>query len=155
MGMSWQRIRENARKNSPFSNVPNWDVISVIFKHGDDARQEVLAMQIIRLLNHVWKRAKLPLWLRPYSVLVTGAQSGLIETIPDAVSIDALKKRVPHFSSLASFFHTYFGLQGPERHERAIMNYVESMAAYSVVCYLLQIKDRHNGNIMMDRDGVE
>ena len=36
---------------------------------------------------------------------------------------------------------------------RAQRNFVESLAAYSMVCYVFQIKDRHNGNILVDTDG--
>lgn len=37
--------------------------------------------------------------------------------------------------------------------EQAQDNFLRSLVGYSLVCYILQIKDRHNANIMMDREG--
>ena len=32
-------------------------------------------------------------------------------------------------------------------------NFIKSMAAYSIVSYIIQTKDRHNGNLLIDNVG--
>jgi phosphatidylinositol kinase/protein kinase (PI-3 family) len=80
-------------------DVGEWELLSLIFKvgppldahlppqAGDDLRQEALAMQLITLCDAIFKRAHLPLRLRPFDVLITSGDAGIIETVPDARSV--------------------------------------------------------------------
>lgn len=145
--------RLRLQRKSTFASEPGWDILPLIVKVGDDCRQEQLAMQMIMQINDIFLDAKLPLKLRPFHVLVTSSITGVIEVITDATSIDSLKKNVPNFQSLMWFFEKYFGPRGSKEFRIAQQNFVESMAAYSLVTYLLQIKDRHNGNILLDAEG--
>ena len=36
---------------------------------------------------------------------------------------------------------------------KAVSNFTKSLAAYSLICYIMAIKDRHNGNILIDIEG--
>lgn len=80
----------------------------------------------------------------------TSKTTGLIELITDATSLDGLKKKESYPGSLADWYKSVY--QG-DRYSQAMERYVGSMAGYSIVCYLLGIKDRHNGNIMVDAQG--
>jgi phosphatidylinositol 4-kinase B len=37
--------------------------------------------------------------------------------------------------------------------EKARKNFCYSLAAYSIITYILQIKDRHNANLLIDKEG--
>lgn len=86
-------------------------------------------------------------------ILAQSHDSGFIEAIPDTISLDALKRGDSRFTTLADFFERHFCNAIPGANEdgstsrlrRAKMNFVRSLAAYSVISYILQIKDRHNG----------
>ncbi|XP_029802791.1 phosphatidylinositol 4-kinase beta isoform X7 [Suricata suricatta] len=94
----WQEKVRRIREGSPYGHLPNWRLLSVIVKCGDDLRQELLAFQVLKQLQE-------------------------------------------HGSYTTEAFLS------------AQRNFVQSCAGYCLVCYLLQVKDRHNGNILLDAEG--
>lgn len=148
----WADKMESVRRQSPHGRRKGWQLRSVIVKSGDDCRQELLAVQLIRIFEDIFREAKLPLWLRPYDVLVTSNRTALIEFIPDTLSIHSIKQRSRPGTTLSQHFFDKFRKGTPEC-AVAQRNFVESMAAYSLVCYLLQMKDRHNSNLLLDDEG--
>lgn len=110
----------------------------MIVKSGDDCRQELLAIQLIETFQQIFHEAKLPLWVRPYEVLVTSNRTALIEFVPDSLSIHSIKQRSTAGTSLSQHFFNKFRRGTPEC-TRAQRSFVESTAAYSIISYLLQV----------------
>jgi len=147
----WTEKVKRIRESSPYGNIPTWHLLSVIVKCGDDLRQELLAYQYLTLLKKVWKEEHVPLYVRPYKILVLSDDSGLIEPILNTVSLHQVKKNSK--MSLLEYFLEEFGALNSEEFLTAQRNFVESCAAYCIVSYLVQVKDRHNGNILLDNEG--
>ncbi|GAA5971211.1 hypothetical protein JCM21900_000619 [Sporobolomyces salmonicolor] len=124
---------------------------SAIFKVGDDCRQDVLALQIIAMHKNIFNSLGLDLLVTPYRVTATGAGCGVIDVIPNATSRDEMGRA--KINDLLSFFTLKYGPVDSVEFQRARTNFIQSMAAYSLLCYIVQIKDRHNGNIMIDGRG--
>ena len=111
-------------------------------------------MQLISQIYQIFRIKKLPLWLKAYEILATGPNCGLIEVINDAMSIDEIHKRADGVSLLDYFVVKHGrGKIKSKRFKKAQKNFCYSLAAYSLVQYILQIKDRHNQNIMIDNEG--
>lgn len=153
LGERWAVKSERLRKASPFGSRPNWRLVSCIVKARDQLRQEMFAQRLIQEFARIFKNAGIPVWLRPYEIISTSSDCGLIETLTDAKSIDSIKKNSAYVVTLQDYFVGVFGGQGSQEYKRAVRCFVQSMAGYSVVQYLLNMKDRHNGNLMIDAEG--
>lgn len=152
-GELWHWKEQRIRNSSPFGRLDGWRLASFIVKAGDDLRQEQVAMQIVALCSEIFREERLDLWLRPYSIICVGDQAGLLECVADAKSIDHIKKRAPHFVSLREYYERVYGQPYSATFRRAQYNFMRSLAAYCIVTYLLQVKDRHNANILIDKQG--
>uniref|UniRef100_A0AAR5NX58 Phosphatidylinositol 4-kinase beta n=1 Tax=Dendroctonus ponderosae TaxID=77166 RepID=A0AAR5NX58_DENPD len=147
----WQDKETRIRENSPYGHLSNWKLLSCIVKCGDDLRQELMAFQLLSVFQKIWEIEHVPLWIHPYRILVLSDDSGLIEPILNTVSLHQVKKHCQ--LSLLQYFKKEYGPETSEAFLTAQKNFVQSCAAYCLICYLIQVKDRHNGNILLKSDG--
>eukprot|EP00056_Hartaetosiga_gracilis_P011779 m.180864 g.180864 ORF g.180864 m.180864 type:complete len:984 (-) comp13579_c0_seq16:1290-4241(-) len=147
----WKTKVSRIRSLSPYGHLPTWRLVPIIVKSGDDLRQEVLASQLLALFQWVWKLEGVPLWIRPLQVLVTSSNGGMIEVVGSAVSLHQTKRHSK--DTLLNYFIQQFGPVGSPVFVEAQSNFVQSLAAYSLFTYFAQVKDRHNGNILIDSKG--
>jgi phosphatidylinositol 4-kinase B len=164
-GEDWEAKKERIRRSSPYGWMKNWDLVSVIVKTGSDLRQEAFACQLISLCGKIWASANVPVWVKDMRILVTGESSGLIETITNGVSLHSLKRSLTlastaagtstrkRIATLKDHFTKTFGEPESPAYVAGAESFLQSLAAYSIICYVLQLKDRHNGNILIDNFG--
>ena len=157
LSRAWGEYKLLSRAGQVLSNLlclgrhPGWKLIPIIVKSEDDLRQEQFALQLIRQFDRIFSDRGLGLFLQPYEVLATTATGGLIQAVPDTISLDSLKKNDKSFLSLKEFFQRFYETE--EKRNKARQRFCESLAGYCVVSYLLQIKDRHNGNLLLHAQG--
>ncbi|CAD8184130.1 unnamed protein product [Paramecium pentaurelia] len=151
-GEDSNQISERIRQQSPYCHFRSWRLVHLIVKTGDNLKQEQFALQLINQFQMIFQKENLPLKLTTYDIQSLGPSSGIMEMIKDAATIDSLKKKLNSIDkdiTLSQFFKKYYttNLQKAQR------NFCSSLAAYSLICYFLQIKDRHNGNILLHKSG--
>ncbi|KAH7106460.1 phosphatidylinositol 3-kinase [Auriculariales sp. MPI-PUGE-AT-0066] len=125
----------------------------VIFKNGDDMRQDQLVIQLFTLMDRLMRKENLDLKLTPYSVIATGTQEGMAQFIPSK----AIAGIVAEHGTLLNYLRAHnpdegsVGTYGVQ--PSVIDTFVRSCAGYCVVTYLLGVGDRHLDNLLLTPDG--
>ncbi|XP_030623619.1 phosphatidylinositol 4,5-bisphosphate 3-kinase catalytic subunit gamma isoform [Chanos chanos] len=139
------------------SQAPPTPPVGIIFKHGDDLRQDMLVIQTLMLMDSIWQEKSMDLNLVPYGCISTGYNIGMIEIVRDAFTIAGVQKSqggtVAAFKNDALYKWIESRCPLDEKHYHAMEKFVTSCAGYCVATYVLGIGDRHNDNIMITDQG--
>lgn len=144
-------LDRHGRRKESTSTVTQEMMQGAIFKVGDDCRQDMLALQLIAAFRSIFNSVGLDVFVFPYRVTATAPGCGVIDVLPKSISRDMLGR--DYDMGLYDYFINKYGGEDSIRFQEARTCFVKSMAAYSVISYLLKFKDRHNGNIMIDDAG--
>lgn len=129
----------------------NGGTCKVIFKKGDDLRQDQLVVQMVSLMDRLLKLENLDLHLTPYKVLATGQDEGMLEFIPSRSLAQILQEHRSIINYLQKFHpdeHGPFGITAS-----CLETFIKSCAGYSVITYILGVGDRHLDNLLLTEDG--
>lgn len=124
----------------------------VMFKRGDDLRQDQLVLQMVSLMDRLLRREGLDLKLSPYHVQPVSPTDGFVEFVHNSTSVQDVLSR-------EGSIQAYLKKHNPDPSTRsgiraeAMDNYVRSLAGYCVASYLMGIGDRHLENLLITNSG--
>eukprot|EP00899_Mesostigma_viride_P008452 jgi/Mesvir1/17608/Mv08835-RA.1 len=130
--------------------------VPILFKQGDDLRQDMLTLQMLRTMERLWLRCGMDLGVAPYHVVATGPSSGMIEVVQGETMANISKAAGGgHACFRGDTIARWLRRQNPTAagYARAVDTFLRSCAAYSVATCVLGVGDRHNDNVMLHESG--
>jgi phosphatidylinositol kinase/protein kinase (PI-3 family) len=64
--------------------------IVLMLKVGDDLRQDALIIQLLRVMNDIWKREGLDMQMQLYDCISTGCERGLLQVVLNATTLGSI-----------------------------------------------------------------
>ncbi|GAB1607347.1 phosphatidylinositol 4-phosphate 3-kinase C2 domain-containing subunit alpha-like isoform X1 [Argonauta hians] len=135
---------------------PEAEPVYIMFKVGDDLRQDMLTLQMIRIMDKLWQQENLDLKIITFACLSTGPKKGMVEIVTES---ETLRKIQVSYGLTGSFkerpLQEWLQKNNPTQleYDKSLDNFLCSCAGYCVATYVLGICDRHNDNIMLKQSG--
>ncbi|KAL3666947.1 hypothetical protein V7S43_007894 [Phytophthora oleae] len=115
----------------------------------DDLRKDSIVQNIINVMYLILKQeTKLDIPLVTYRVLPTSSFDGLIEIVENAHTLYSI---IRDHETILNFLHHH---NGHRTLSDISSSFRESLAAYTVITFLLGVGDRHADNVMLTKDGI-
>lgn len=132
--------------------------LPIIFKAGDDIRQDSLTLQLLSIMDNLWRNNSLNLHMKIYGCVSCGDMNGFIEVVQKSETIANITNEYGGSSAVFKREPLEVWLKqqtNPTDAEWKITvdNFARSVSAYCVATYVLGIGDRHNDNIMLQECG--
>eukprot|EP00494_Astrolonche_serrata_P023604 UN23862 len=144
-----------------FKNIdPDSDDVVVLFKSGDDLRQDMLTLQIFKTMDKAWLQEGLDLRLKPYRVMAMGINEekegvGMVQIVRNSDTINHINQDFDGAWGKENIYK--FIAKNANNDEKLIRaaceNSARSCAGYVVATYVCGIGDRHSSNIMCTTSG--
>uniref|UniRef100_K1RFP1 phosphatidylinositol 3-kinase n=1 Tax=Magallana gigas TaxID=29159 RepID=K1RFP1_MAGGI len=134
---------------------PKGPNILIMYKNGDDLRQDMLTLQILQIMDNIWKNEGLDLRMNPYGCIATGREEGMIEIVTNSMTISKIQRWYKKGAFAKEALYEWLKHKNPKEESlsQAVEEFTFSCAGYAVATYILGIGDRHNDNIMMKESG--
>uniref|UniRef100_A0A8C1N8N0 Phosphatidylinositol-4-phosphate 3-kinase, catalytic subunit type 2 alpha n=1 Tax=Cyprinus carpio TaxID=7962 RepID=A0A8C1N8N0_CYPCA len=130
--------------------------VLTVIQVGEDLRQDMLALQMIRIMDRIWLQEGLDLRIVNFKCISTGKDKGMVELVPSSETLRKIQVENGVTGSfkdkpLAEWLRKYNPAE--DEYEKASENFIYTCAGCCVATYILGICDRHNDNIMLRSTG--
>jgi phosphatidylinositol 3-kinase len=129
---------------------------NIMYKQGDDVRQDQLVLQILDVIDFVLQQINLDFKLSAYKVVAHSEKDGMLEFVPNCSTIQSILQQYRPKNNV----ETHIGLflqnscyKHGLNYNEVFDTYIYSCAGYAVITYLLAIGDRHLENLLIDESG--
>ena len=163
-GFEFTKIRAFSSKMVPIRlNLYSSEgqTFSVIFKIGDDLRQDLMILQIFKIMDKIWMENNLDLKFSIYNVCPIELKCGFME-FEEGLGVEDIQKNMNGGSIVQDTLYRYLqnlsyeitGNKDNLQFDKMLDNYIKSLAGYCVATGVLGIADRHPANVMLKVNGL-